>query len=284
MGKGGSFDRRKKNACIITPCHSHIYFEYGMKYELGIIQKTSITQTIQFSGSIHILKHISSLLPQQPFRKFCFLATPHLSIKRSASVCIPRRRVPTLPATTKKLPQLPGSHTNAWGQSWESRWWIAGEIDTSETKNRTLCKLGLRINLPKSHMTSKMQRYSQKMFPFQLEKKIPPVPSDFSWEMVSIRWCFLRSLLWFTGKWDVSTRMFPVSLVILHGTTIMENGRQGYAGLKDKHMDLWWSLKQRWCELEPFYLKWYCAPYATYMFQKYSCKYHYNRISFPACI
>lgn len=26
-----------------------------------------------------------------------------------------------------------------------------------------------------------MQRYSQKIFPFQLEKKIAPVPSDFSW-------------------------------------------------------------------------------------------------------
>ena len=57
------------------------------------------------------------------------------------------------------------------GTSWESRWWIAGEIYTSETKNRTLCIWGLRINLPKSHMTSKMQRYSEKMFPFQLEKK-----------------------------------------------------------------------------------------------------------------
>ena len=119
-----------------------------MKYELGIIENTSITQTIQSSGSIHILKHISSLLPQQPFRKFCFLATPHLSIKRSASVCIPRRRVPTLPATTKKLPKLPGSHTNAWdimGVAVVD----CGEIYTSETKNRTLCKLGLRINLPK---------------------------------------------------------------------------------------------------------------------------------------
>lgn len=40
MEKGGSFDRREQKLHKENPCHSHIYFEYGMKYELGIIQKT----------------------------------------------------------------------------------------------------------------------------------------------------------------------------------------------------------------------------------------------------
>ena len=165
-----------------------------MKYELGIIENTSITQTIQSSGSIHILKHISSLLPQQPFRKFCFLATPHLSIKRSASVCIPRRRVPTLPATTKKLPKLPGSHTNAWdimGVAVVD----CGEIYTSETNSDPLY-LGASNQPPKKspgHL--RCNAILKKSSLSSWRKKSLQFHQTFHGGMVSIRWCFLESLL-----------------------------------------------------------------------------------------
>ena len=226
------------------------------------------TNTSIFGLNSYILKHISSPLPQKPFRKLCFLNnSPPFDQKvrvglytetTSANAASNDQKAPT---TSWKSHQCMGHH-GSHGGGLRERFtppklkigpFVFGGFES--TSQKVTWHLRCNAILKKCSLSS--------------WRKKAPVSSDFSWEMVSIRLWFLESLLWwFTGKWDVSTRMFSLSLVILHRTMIMENGRQGYAGLKDKHMDLWWPLKQRWCE--PFYLKWYCSPYATYMFQKYS--------------